>query len=88
MLLVDSIDKTNQFSSTIKKLIIFMNSLQTQNPDKKIHGGYYEEFYKSLLGWKKRKKLNSWGSMFAIQSLYWYENIENLDFHKSIWSLY
>jgi hypothetical protein len=88
MLLVDSIEKTNQFSSTIKKLFIFMNSLQTQNPDKKIHGGYYEEFYKSLLGWKKRKKLNSWGSMFAIQSLYWYENIENLDFHKSIWSLY
>jgi len=88
MLLVDSIDKTNHYSKNVKKLIEFMYSLQAINLDPKINGGFYEEFYKTIFGWKKRKKLNSWGSMFAIQALFWAENPEKIDFKKSIWSLY
>lgn len=88
MLLVDSIDKTNHYSENVKKLTKFMYSLQAKNLDPKIYGGFYEEFYKTMFGWKKRKKLNSWGSMFAIQALFWAENSEKLNFKKSIWSLY
>ena len=88
MLLVDSIDKTNHYSANVKKLTEFMYSLQAKNSDPKINGGFYEEFYKTIFGWKKRKKLNSWGSMFAIQALFWAENPEKIDFKKSIWSLY
>jgi len=88
MLLVDSIDKTNHYSANVKKLIEFIYSLQANNLDPKINGGFYEEFYKTIFGWKKRKKLNSWGSMFAIQALFWAENPEKIDFKKSIWSLY
>ena len=88
MLLVDSINKTKNYSAEITKLVVFMNSLQAQSSNSKIHGGFYEEFYKSMLGWKKRKKLNSWGSLFAVQSLYWYENQDEIDFSKTIWSLY
>ena len=88
MLLVDSIDKTNHYSANVKKLIEFIYSLQAKNLDPKINGGFYEEFYKTIFGWKKRKKLNSWGSMFAIQALFWAENPEKIDFKKSIWSLY
>ena len=88
MLLVDSIDKTNHYSENVKKLIEFMYSLQAINLDPKINGGFYEEFYKTIFGWKKRKKINSWGSMFAVQALFWYENFETIDFKKSIWSLY
>ena len=88
MLLVDSINKTNYYSENIKKLTEFMYSLQAKSLDPKINGGFYEEFYKTIFGWKKRKKLNSWGSMFAIQALYWAENPEKIDFKKSIRSLY
>ena len=88
MLLVDSIDKTNHYSENVKKLIEFMYSLQAINLDPKINGGFYEEFYKTIFGWKKRKKINSWGSMFAVQALFWYENLETIDFKKSICSLY
>ena len=88
MLLVDSIDKTNHYSENVKKLIEFMHSLQAINLDPKINGGFYEEFYKTIFGWKKRKKINSWGSMFAVQALFWYENLETIDFKKSICSLY
>jgi len=88
MLLVDSIDKSHQYTQDVKKLIKFMNSLQATSNDSKINGGYYEEFYKSVFGWKKRKKLNSWGSMFAIQALFWYENAEKTVFENSISSLY
>ena len=88
MILVDSIDKSKYYSDNVKKLIKFMNTLQATSVNSKINGGYYEEFYKSLFGWKKRKKLNSWGSMFAIQSLYWYENYEKINFEKTVLSLY
>ena len=88
MLLVDSIDKSNHYANDTEKLIKFMNSLQARSDNLKINGGYYEEFYKSMFGWKKRKKLNSWGSMFAIQSLFWYENSEKINFQKDIWNLY
>ena len=88
MVLVDSIDKSNCYSKKVKKLIEFMNSLQAKNSDLKVNGGFYEEFYKTMFGWKMRKKLNSWGSMFAIQALFWAENPEKIDFKKSIWSLY
>ena len=88
MLLVDSIDKSNHYTENIKKLTEFIYSLQAKNSDPKINGGFYEEFYKTIFGWKTRKKLNSWGSMFAIQALFWAENPEKINFEKSIWSLY
>lgn len=88
MILVDKVENTTMFDSDIKKLISFMDSLQATNTDKRISGGYYEEFYKTLLGWKKRKKLNSWGTLFALQALYWNDNSENIDFNTEIKWLY
>lgn len=88
MILVDKIENTNQFKLDIEKLVSFTISLQAQNSDRRINGGFYEEFHKTMFGWKKRLKLNSWGSLFAIQALNWAKNYENIEFDKEINSLY
>ena len=88
MILNDKFHDKNKYLKSILKLRIFLVSLQANDNNKKTNGGFYEEFYKSLFGWKKREKLNSWGSLFAMQALYWFDNYEKINFNESILSLY
>jgi uncharacterized protein YyaL (SSP411 family) len=80
MVLIDSIDHEEKYRSTVKTLTTFLSTLQAQSTNPKINGGFYEEFYKSIFGWKKRKKLNSWGSMFALQSFSLVDNYDKISF--------
>jgi len=77
-----------EIDETTKKFESFLLSLQAQNDDYKISGGFYEEFGKSIFGWKKTLKVNSWASMFSLQALYWLENFSNIDHKKEIELLY
>ena len=88
MILTDKILNSNQYSASINKLVKFIFSLQALTLDNKTNGGFYEEFYKSVFVWKKRSKLNSWGSLFALQALYWYENYDDISFENSILDIY
>jgi len=73
---------------TLEKLESFLLSLQAQNTDKFVNGGFYEEFGKSIFGWKKTLKVNSWASMFSLQALFWLEHFSELDFEKETELLY
>jgi len=88
MILLDRLKNKTTYKNYVTKLANFMLSLQASNPDPTINGAFYEEFHKSIFGWKKRQKLNSWGSMFALQALYWYDNYEKVTFDESIKHLY
>jgi len=88
MILIDKISNTDENKNNIIKLNSFLQTLQSQSIDIKTQGGYYEEFFKSFLGWKKRLRVNSWGSMFALQALFWSKNYESLNFDDSITMLY
>ena len=88
MILTDKISNTNKNKNNILKLTSFLQTLQANSSNLQIHGGYYEEFYKSFLGWKKRLRLNSWGSMFALQALFWSENYESIKIDDAIEMLY
>lgn len=72
----------------VSNLLKFLNTLQSTNSNLHCKGGFYEEFYKSMFSWKKRSRVNSWASMFALQALYWYDEISNIDFNKEIELLY
>jgi len=86
--LVQKIDESLDYQKPMDNLMKFLLSLQAQSNDIRINGGFYEEYFKSLFGWKKRLKLNSWGSLFALQALYWYENSDKIKFETSITKLY
>ena len=88
MILTDKISNTDRNKNNILKLTSFLQTLQVSSSNSKINGGYYEEFYKSFLGWKKRLRINSWGSMFALQALFWSKNYESLNFDDAIKMLY
>ncbi len=88
MILFDKFHNENKYLKNILKLRSFMISLQANNNNQNVKGGFYEEFYKSMFGWKKREKLNSWGSLFAMQALYWFDNFEKINFDESISNLY
>lgn len=88
MILVDSIDKTSKYLKTAKRLTDFLLTLQAKEEDSKLNGGFYEEFYKAIMGWKKQHRINSWTSMFALQALDWIENSETLLFDESVTYLY
>ncbi len=87
-LLLAKIDPSNHDEQVLEKLKSFLLTLQTTNNESPAKGGFYEEYYKSVLGWKKRLRINSWGSMFALQALYWQNNYPNFDFDKEIELLY
>ena len=78
ILILQSTHSESNYESSLRKLNSFLVSLQATHTDKRINGGFYEEYYKTLFGWKKRKRINSWGSIFALQSLIWYENRNSL----------
>ena len=77
-ILVAKLDGSS-LDETVRRLESFLLSLQAQNDDTKINGGFYEEFNKSVFGWKKTLKVNSWASMFSLQALYWLENFSSID---------
>ena len=86
-ILVAKLDGSS-LDETIRRLESFLLSLQAQNDDTKINGGFYEEFSKSVFGWKKTLKVNSWASMFSLQALYWLENFSNIDLNDEYELLY
>ena len=88
LILIDKINRDSNNKPYIEQLYKFLITLQASNSSSKINGGFYEEFYKSILGWKKRMRLNSWTSMFALQAIYWYENYNNIEFDEQINFLY
>jgi len=84
MILYDKAKEKEIFRKTVESLFKFMMNLQNTDGSGKIKGGFYEEFYKSLFGWKKRYRVNSWASLFALQAIHWKENYETLSFQESI----
>jgi uncharacterized protein YyaL (SSP411 family) len=88
MILIDKYHDTNDTKPHIDKIYSFMISLQAKDDDIRIRGGFYEELYKSVFGWKRREKLNSWGSLFALQALFWFDNYNKITFEESIPLLY
>ncbi len=87
MIILDKIQKNNykNYESTLSRFLI---SLQAESDQKSIQGGFFEGYTKSILGWKKIPRINSWTSMFAIQAMYWSENYEKLCFEDMIEFLY
>src|SRR6185437_14215099 len=88
MVLIDSIDGTSKYLSPAKRLTDFLLTLQSNEQDLKMNGGFYEEFHKSMLGWKKQHRINSWTSMFALQALDWMSNHDTIKFENSVTYLY
>ena len=87
MIILDKIQKNNykNYESILSRFLI---SLQAESDQKSIQGGFFEGYTKSILGWKKIPRINSWTSMFAIQAMYWSENYEKLCFEDMIEFLY
>ncbi len=88
MVLVDSIDHGSRYLEPAKKLRDFVLRLQATEEDPKMNGGFYEEFHKSIMGWKKQHRINSWTSMFVLQALDWIENHDRISFEKSLEYIY
>ena len=88
LILIDKVNVKAKYQSEINHLYNFLNTFQASDTSEKINGGFYEELYKSLFGWKKRLRVNSWTSMFALQSIYWYHNQQNLRFNEQVNFLY
>ena len=84
MILYDKAKEKEIFRKTVESLFKFMMNLQNTDGSEKTKGGFYEEFYKSLFGWKKRYQVNSWASLFALQAIHWKENYGTLSFQESI----
>ena len=88
LILLDKINGNSNYETQISNLYEFLKTLHASSLDPKINGGFYEEYYKSLFGWKKRSRLNSWTSMFALQGTFWFENYNDIEFRNSIKYLY
>ena len=84
--MISKIDNDN--ISSLSPLTNFLISLQSRNTNLSSKGGFYEEFFKSMFKWKKRLRVNSWGSMFALQALYWNDNSQNITFDDEIQLLF
>ena len=88
MILVDKIENSDKYFKYVKLLKLFLLTLQAKSDDLKINGGFYEENFKTLLGWKKNTRLNSWGSMFTLQAIYWINNYEKITLSDTASFLY
>ena len=84
MILVDLAKNSHDYTQSTDKLLSFLTTLQAISTDPRINGGFYEENYKTLFGWKLRKRINSWGSFFALQAIYWKNHQDSLSFDKEI----
>ena len=88
MILTDKIENSDKYFKYVKLLKSFLLTLQAKSNDLKINGGFYEENFKTLFGWKKNTRLNSWGSMFALQAIYWINNYEKITLSNTASFLY
>jgi len=88
MILVDLARNSNNYDTSIERLSSFLSTLQAKSDDDRINGGFYEEYYKTLLGWKLRKRINSWGSFFALQAMHWKNNRNSITFETAIQFLF
>ena len=86
-ILIAKIDD-QKLDQNISKLKLFLLSLQCNSENSETNGGFYEEFNKSIFGWKKTLKVNSWASMFSLQALYWIDNFSELDIENEFSLLY
>ena len=84
LILISKIERNLKYKNVASKLTNFILTLQSNSVDSKMNGGFYEELYKSIFGWKKRSRINSWSSMFALQALNWIDNYESISFDESI----
>lgn len=88
LIILDKFDNDNKYDEFLKRMLTFLAQFQASSDDNRINGGIYEEFYKSLFGWKMRYKLNSWATMFTLQAIYWYENRKKVSLTNMIRHLY
>ena len=88
MILADKIENSEKYFKHVKLLKSFLLTLHAKSNDPKINGGFYEENSKTLLGWKKNTRLNSCGSMFALQAIYWINNYEKITLSDTASFLY
>ena len=88
LILMDKFNKNTENQKKSLMLYQFLKTLHASNPNPKVNGGFYEEFYKSIFTWKKRLRVNSWTSMFALQALYWKNNYDELSFEDCVKYLY
>jgi uncharacterized protein YyaL (SSP411 family) len=86
ILLIEKVSK-NEFQNYKNKLFSFLINFQSLEKNSNSNGGFYEEYYKSVFGWKKRKRINSWTSMFALQAIFWNEH-NDISFENSVEYLY
>ncbi len=87
MILFDLYDKNSKYENITSQLMNFLLTLQVHSSNLHTHGGFYEEITKSIFGWKKNSRINSWGSMFSLQAINWFNNYEKINF-ESIHYLY
>lgn len=87
LLLLDKI-QDDDFLKYAKKLSSFLFLLQGESKNIAIMGGFYEGFKKTIFGWKKIPRINSWTTMFAIQAVYWLNHYDEYDFDSMIEYLY
>ncbi|CAE6488214.1 hypothetical protein [Candidatus Nitrosotenuis uzonensis] len=87
LILVDAIDNEHKYHNYVQKLYSFLMTMQAIDSSPHINGGFYEEITKSLIGWKRNDKINSWGSMFSAQAIFWL-NMNRFSFTDSIPYLY
>jgi hypothetical protein len=88
MILIDKIEHQNYLKEQISKTYTYLLGFQASEPNNEIYGGFFEEYYKTFFRWKKRPRINSWTTMFALQAIYWYENSNNIKFEEEIGFLY
>lgn len=88
LVLIDTVEKNSRYTDAINKLLEYLRSFQAKESDIKINGGFYEEFYKTMLGWKRQNRINSWGTMFAIQALKWMGEKDYLQFDEDVARLF
>jgi len=79
MAIFDNFTSEFTFKKYATKIKSFLLELQELDSDSRSNGGFYEELSKSIFRWKMRKRINSWGSMFTIQALAWFDSYENLN---------
>ena len=87
MILLDKLDYRSR-KPQIRQLYGFLAKFYASDPDPRINGGLYEELYRTLFGWKKRMRLNSWTTMFAVQAASWYEDYDGIEFDREIKHLF
>ena len=87
IILLNSIESTPLIKH-LSQLTQFLISNQDDATTISTSGGFCEGYRKSLLGWKQITRINSWTSLFSLQSLIWSEQYQNKSFEELIEFLY